>query len=424
MKSLESLRLVPVWVTPEHTIDAARILMQGYKVRLAGVVSERRLVGTVALDDLLGHPDDIPVGEVMNPLTTVFAASDHVRDVAKMFIDRKIEWAPVTCEGRFSGIVTSSMLLRELNRSWDPMTDLSWSDYLREWGAEKLAKGQEICVMFIDLNQFGQFNKQFNHHIGDQVLKMVARTLESQIDPEQDVLVRYGGDEFAIGTVRSREEAEELAQKVMAFSGALQVAPEIPAVGFSLGMYGGRRTKIRPEDNISATLDNLIRHASEDALSKKPKPEAASTTEENMAQAHNVEGELPQQAPAERPNVALLEVIPGDHAPGAMSQVMITVAGTVSSGVSSKGAGTLMEAVANATAKALENGFPGQRVQIRELQLAEPDDTHRTVTVKGVLVSQSGSKPIAATHSVNGDIFASAAEATLLAFTTGLDASK
>ena len=101
-------------------------------------------------------------------------------------------------------------LLGQLRQSFDPMTQLPWSDALRDWGAEQLRHSNEIAVIFIDLNKFGAFNKQYGHVIGDKVLQGVVQALKDVLDPATDLLVRYGGDEFAIGTLRDRDEADIL----------------------------------------------------------------------------------------------------------------------------------------------------------------------------------------------------------------------
>jgi diguanylate cyclase (GGDEF)-like protein len=54
-----------------------------------------------------------------------------------------------------------------------------------------------VCVLFIDLDTFKRVNDGFSHATGDQVLKTVADLIRRETRDE-DVLVRYGGDEFVI----------------------------------------------------------------------------------------------------------------------------------------------------------------------------------------------------------------------------------
>ncbi len=54
-----------------------------------------------------------------------------------------------------------------------------------------------FTLLMIDIDHFKSFNDNFGHQIGDQVLRLVARTLIEGVKG-RDVAARYGGEEFAI----------------------------------------------------------------------------------------------------------------------------------------------------------------------------------------------------------------------------------
>ena len=63
---------------------------------------------------------------------------------------------------------------------------------------ESAGRGQTgfSCVM-VDIDHFKQFNDLYGHSVGDQVIQAVARTLSAGMR-QQDILCRYGGEEFCI----------------------------------------------------------------------------------------------------------------------------------------------------------------------------------------------------------------------------------
>jgi diguanylate cyclase (GGDEF)-like protein len=57
--------------------------------------------------------------------------------------------------------------------------------------------GNPLTVIMMDLNNFKLFNDTYGHPVGDQVLKRVARILETECRGS-DIIGRYGGDEFIV----------------------------------------------------------------------------------------------------------------------------------------------------------------------------------------------------------------------------------
>jgi len=56
---------------------------------------------------------------------------------------------------------------------------------------------QTFSLVLLDIDHFKKFNDTFGHQIGDQVLKLVARTLKDGVKG-RDIVARYGGEEFAV----------------------------------------------------------------------------------------------------------------------------------------------------------------------------------------------------------------------------------
>ena len=56
---------------------------------------------------------------------------------------------------------------------------------------------EPVSLIMIDVDRFKQFNDTFGHIAGDRALCAVSKILQKQFRP-RDLLVRYGGDEFAV----------------------------------------------------------------------------------------------------------------------------------------------------------------------------------------------------------------------------------
>jgi IMP dehydrogenase len=261
-----------LYVTPAATVQAAMDLLRLEQLGLLPVVESERVIGFVDGITLYRYCGELPVREAMLPPITV-EADTPVGEAASLMGQQRLRDLAVTEEGRLIGLLTERDLLATWGASADPLTGLPWQDQLRRWAAGNLAAGREIAVLFIDMIQFGQLNKQHGHVTGDRLLKAVAATLKSSIDPERETLCRYGGDEFAIATTRSQEEAWRLAEHVR---GRIQeIDPQVEGlrVSASIGVAGGKRSAPRPEAHPSATLDDLINLASR--ASTQAKAEAA-----------------------------------------------------------------------------------------------------------------------------------------------------
>jgi diguanylate cyclase (GGDEF)-like protein/PAS domain S-box-containing protein len=75
---------------------------------------------------------------------------------------------------------------------------------------------RRLAVMFIDLDGFKQINDTLGHHIGDELLKIIAGRFKGVLR-SSDIVARLGGDEFVV-LVQETEHQEHLmtvAEKIL-----------------------------------------------------------------------------------------------------------------------------------------------------------------------------------------------------------------
>jgi len=81
----------------------------------------------------------------------------------------------------------------------DPLTKIanrkSFDEGLADAIKESEQTGEALSLLLVDIDHFKSFNDTYGHQTGDQVLRLVAMTLKSNIKG-RDLAARYGGEEF------------------------------------------------------------------------------------------------------------------------------------------------------------------------------------------------------------------------------------
>jgi diguanylate cyclase (GGDEF)-like protein/PAS domain S-box-containing protein len=109
--------------------------------------------------------------------------------------------------------------------SFDSLTGLpnrhQLTDQLRQAMERSCASGEHGALMFLDLDHFKLLNDSHGHDHGDELLRQVARRINSVVG-EGDLVARIGGDEFvvlleALGALgpQAAARAESVADKIL-----------------------------------------------------------------------------------------------------------------------------------------------------------------------------------------------------------------
>lgn len=128
-------------------------------------------------------------------------------------------------------------------------------DRLRHAIAHAHRNREKVAVMYLDLDQFKQINDTLGHHMGDQLLQVVAQRLTACVR-EDDTVARLGGDEFTIilEAIAHAGDVSPVAQKIIdALSQPMRLDGNELAVTVSIGV------SLYPVD--SEEPDDLIKYA-------------------------------------------------------------------------------------------------------------------------------------------------------------------
>jgi diguanylate cyclase (GGDEF)-like protein/PAS domain S-box-containing protein len=79
----------------------------------------------------------------------------------------------------------------------------------------RINPGEQLAVLYIDIDEFKSVNDSLGHRIGDELLKSVAKSLRDCLG-ETDLIARLGGDEFAVvqTAVKGPEDATALVKRI------------------------------------------------------------------------------------------------------------------------------------------------------------------------------------------------------------------
>jgi diguanylate cyclase (GGDEF)-like protein len=222
------------------------------------VMESDKVVGVLTYWDLVkSHPNRI-VADAMSD-QFIYIAPDTPVWKAKEILDKDcVEILLVGDQQELVGIVNKAIIHVEISRHCDLLTGLYKSDYIYYQAMKLINRGSSIAFIFLDINNFGQIDKEYGHINGDRILQEIGMLLKTNMT-EETYLARFGGDEFLVLTPYNVEQCCTFAQKLVSDVMGHHFAKDIP-VTISAGIANQRENEY-PEDLFSNLL-KLINFAS------------------------------------------------------------------------------------------------------------------------------------------------------------------
>ena len=153
----------------------------------------------------------IALGWSLFCLGLAFDLSDEISDSVNVLHKNLEDWASmigifIFAVGFHRANITLTQSLDEEQERAESLADQAFTDELtgianRSFLLSELQilieKHKTFCLYFIDLNKFKPANDTYGHEVGDLLLQAVTNRL-SQLSRHQDILARWGGDEFIL----------------------------------------------------------------------------------------------------------------------------------------------------------------------------------------------------------------------------------
>lgn len=121
----------------------------------------------------------------------------------------------------------------------DEMTQAYNFRFLNNWLED--SREENVAVLFVDIDDFKNFNDVYGHAEGDAVLKNLTKTIKDNIR-STDSLIRYGGDEFVVLLPNQNKEnalkvAKRIKEKLSQLPYALKEHPITVSIGVASAPY-------------------------------------------------------------------------------------------------------------------------------------------------------------------------------------------
>ncbi len=125
----------------------------------------------------------------------------------------------------------------------------------REW-RQAVRAGSSLSLLYVDADFFKDFNDQYGHGRGDEVLRAVAGMLDVSVRRPRDVAARHGGEEFAVVLPETDQAgAQVIAEKIRQGIIAMNIAHERSPYGLVTVSIGVATAAPSPDGARTALLE-------------------------------------------------------------------------------------------------------------------------------------------------------------------------
>jgi diguanylate cyclase len=135
------------------------------------------------------------ISQVQSVIKDIINDTDRMAETTHEFENRLKEVDKQTQDLRFR------LQMSERETLMDPLTELhnrrALNEKLKDLFSNYIDHGMPFSIIMLDIDHFKKFNDTYGHKVGDDVLKLIAKTLCETIKGS-DFPARFGGEEFTV----------------------------------------------------------------------------------------------------------------------------------------------------------------------------------------------------------------------------------
>jgi diguanylate cyclase (GGDEF)-like protein len=240
----------PVMITGKTSGEAATL--KKFKIKEMIIVpfcSNNKVIGILGMDNIVSKKAIPP--KIFSSLAIVANELGMAMENAEVYKEAKIASLKDGLTGLLNRVAIDELLAKSFRKAVDGKNNLS--------------------LVMIDVDYFKKFNDQFGHQSGDNILKLIATTLQKLSRPF-DHVGRYGGEEFIVilndtNLSKALVYAERIRKEIEQLGKLL--ANRFP--GLSLTVSAGiseYKSNIKNRDKLIAKADLALYQAKETGRNK------------------------------------------------------------------------------------------------------------------------------------------------------------
>jgi diguanylate cyclase (GGDEF)-like protein len=214
---LPSITLFGMFSVNNIGFSGLRFFLKGFTCFLSGILIAIPLTGVqVAIDTSVILVLSCFPALIIYPLIAAYLAYDLARSLNKT--RKTLKQQNEKLEAANIKIKEQRDLLDNLSKL-DSLTGIpnrrQFDEYLEKQWQNALRSDSVLSLIMIDIDHFKGYNDNYGHGKGDECLKQVAKSLSDTIKRPNDMLARYGGDEFVcVLPLTDLEGAKNIAEEM------------------------------------------------------------------------------------------------------------------------------------------------------------------------------------------------------------------